>query len=42
MVKGLHTWEVHDFWVGRNNMCPYCHSGSKPVDKVVILEELSK
>jgi hypothetical protein len=38
MVKGMHTKENCSYWVVRNQRCPYCLSGSKPVDKSLILE----
>ena len=38
MVKGMHTKSNCVFWIVRNKKCPYCLSGSKAVDKSVIVE----
>jgi len=28
-----HTLEQHNFYAGRNWLCPYCNLGSKPIPK---------
>ena len=38
----LHSIEDHNFWINRNGKCPYCHNGSKPVPKAMIVESLKK
>jgi DNA-binding helix-hairpin-helix protein with protein kinase domain len=38
MVKGLHTKENCHYYSSHKMVCPYCNSGSKPVDKSVIIE----
>jgi len=46
MVKGLigrfHTFENCSFWNDRIGRCPYCDSGSKPVDKSVIIKNIDR
>ena len=34
----LHSFESHNYWIDRNKVCPYCMSGSKPVQKVLVDE----
>lgn len=38
----FHTWVDHNFWIDRIGKCPYCHNGSKPVDKNLIIDRLEK
>ena len=35
-----HPLYLHNFWIKRNGRCPYCHNGSRPVQKTVIIESL--
>ena len=38
----LHSFSQHNFWIGRNGVCPYCLGGSRAVHKVEILELLER
>lgn len=38
----LHSIEDHDYWISRIRVCPYCRSGSKPVHKSLIVENVER
>jgi hypothetical protein len=38
----FHTLVDHDYWMNRIGRCPYCHNGSTPVDKSLIVERLER
>jgi hypothetical protein len=40
MVNGVHDKGACLYYERRGLMCPYCLSGSKPVDRSVILEKV--
>lgn len=35
-----HSFESHNYWIERNQLCPYCNSGSKPIHKSIIKEKV--
>jgi len=37
-TRDLHPWTNHNYWLVRIGVCPYCLSGSEPVDESEILE----
>ena len=38
----LHSIEDHNYWIKRNGKCPYCMSGSKPIEHNLIVDGVNK